>query len=111
MKKLYLKYILGILLCAISYISYANLPLVGGFGAPQFFTSYDKKAIDEIAVTPHAKHIKVTYPKELKHLASQIKKELVKKSAVRIETEEQNLVDTPTTQYRHDAVIVVVYFR
>ena len=85
--------------------------MVGGFGAPQFFKSYDKKAIDSIAAISNVKCIKITYPHQLKQLAAQIRRELIKQSATRVEIKEVNLVDTPTTKYRHDAVTVIVYFR
>ena len=109
-------------LCIFSCTSYAESQerIIGGFGAPQFFSKYDKQAIDEIAKTPNAKSVRITYPHALKSLALQIKHELMKKSekskansvkSLKINIEELNLEDTPTTKYRHDAVVVVVYFR
>lgn len=108
MKSFYLKLNFMVILCLFCSICYANM--VGGFGSPEFFTKYDKQAVDNIAKTPNAKSIRIIYPKQLKSLATKIKDQLQKKSAVPIKSEEVNLVDTATVKYRHDAVVVTIGF-
>lgn len=89
----------------------ASAPIIGGFGAPQFFTKYDKSAINKIASNPNAKTIKISYPPQLKSLAKRIDRTIKAKSSAKITMEEVNLQDTATVKYRHDAVVVVLYFK
>lgn len=102
------------LLCTIIACSFINYgvaeQLVGGFGAPQFFKKYDKKAVDKIAKTPKITCVQVSYPSQLKSLAYKIKNEIIKQSLVKVQLKEVNLVDTTTTKYIHDSVVVVVYY-
>ena len=92
------------------FCSICDAKMVGGFGSPEFFTKYDKQAIDNIAKTSNAKSIRIVYPSQLKPLATKIKDELQKKSPIPIKSEEVSLVDTATVKYRHDAVVVTIGF-
>jgi hypothetical protein len=90
----------------------SNPPLIGGFSAPEFFTKYDKQRVLAIAHNKAAKTIMITYPNStLKPLALKIKKAIEHNSMAKVSLKQADIPDTPTTKYRHDAVIVVLYFR
>jgi len=85
--------------------------LLGGFSAPEFFTSYDEQRVNIIAANKTAKVIQISYPLALKQLAQKIAMGIMAQSTVKVELKEVDLKDTSTLKYRHDAVIVVLYFR
>lgn len=93
-------------LFAISNSSFANQQ-VGGFGAPIYFTGYDQNQINQIKQVAGINHIQITYPPQLYSLARRIASQL---QPYPIQIKMINLHNTALTQYRTDAVIVVIYF-
>ncbi len=83
---------------------------IGGFSSPIFFTSYNQKQVNQIVTNKTAKTIIISYPKALYQLAQKIRINIQQQSSVTIELKQFDLKDTATTKYRHDAVIVVLYF-
>lgn len=82
--------------------------LVGGCGAPQFFTAYDQSLVTKISQLQNVGSIEISYPHQLKPLALKLKDNLSK--TVKISLQQVDMKDTANTQYRHDAVVVVVCF-
>jgi hypothetical protein len=86
----------------------AKQPLIGGCGAPVFFTESSQVGGQTLNNTKNIKRINIAYPPKLKPLASNIYTQLrrqVGSSAV-IKMEQIDIQDTDTVKYRHDAVIV-----
>ena len=88
----------------------ASNQLIGGFGAPIFFTKFDQTQINSINQVKNVKMVKITYPHSLYKLAKQVANNITLVKSTGITLDEVNLQDTTTTKYRHDAVIVVLYF-
>ena len=84
--------------------------MLGGCGAPQFFTTYDQLSVTKISQLQNIGHIDISYPPQLKLLAFKIKDHLNKTFSTRISLHQVDLKDTASTKYRHDVVVVVVCF-
>jgi hypothetical protein len=84
--------------------------LIGGFGAPIYFIKFDQTQINQINQIKKVKMVKLTYPHNLHHLAQQIAAKITIVKKAQIKLDEVNLPDTATTKYRHDAVVVILYF-
>jgi len=80
--------------------------LIGGCGAPQFFTHYDKKAINEIVKNKNLKRIDISYPHGLSNLAKKISNTIKKHAKAQVVVAEFNVEDNDSVSYRHDAVVV-----
>lgn len=92
------------------YAINAESNIVGGFSAPIYFTHYDQKEIDSITSNSTAKTIKISYPHQLSKLAIQVANTIKNKSTAHVVLEELNLQDTNLVKYRHDVVVVVLFF-
>lgn len=90
--------------------AHADKKLIGGFGAPIFFTQYDQTQIDAINQLKNVRQVKITYPSNLYKLARQIAKNIKLPGNPSLKLDETDLQDTATVKYRHDAVVVILYF-
>lgn len=100
-----------IFLFAFSY-SYANTAVIGGFSAPIYIKSYNETELKEILKNEKIKSIHITYPNNLTNLAKKIVKYIKQNNPkLYIKSDELNLKDTDIVKYRHDVVIMVLFFR
>lgn len=97
-------------ICNYSYASTTESQVIGGFGAPIYFTHYDLTQVTSIANNSNAKTIRISYPHQLLPLATQIANNIKSKSKAKVMLTELNLQDTDLVKYRHDVVVVVLYF-
>lgn len=83
--------------------------MVGGFGAPIYFTQYDQVKVNSIKKVQGIDHILISFPptSKLQHLAREIANNLANYKVIQRPIYLQN---TKTTQYNLSSVIVVVYF-
>lgn len=88
----------------------ASNQLIGGFGAPIFFTKLDQTQINTINQVKKVKSVKITYPHNLYKLATQVASNIKIVDKSQITLDEVNVEDTATVKYRHDAIVVVLYF-
>lgn len=105
-----MKAIIFCLLFIFLFNTNASNQLIGGFGAPIFFTQFDQLQIDSINNVKNVKNVKINYPHNLYSLAKQVASKITVVKQPQIILDEVNLQDTTTTKYHHDAVIVVLYF-
>lgn len=82
--------------------------LIGGFGAPIYFSKYDSKKLDLVIDNQNTKWVKLMAPKDKKRLAQKIKAKL-DKSKISTVLCIVNLKDSVTIKYRKE-VILVQYF-
>jgi hypothetical protein len=85
--------------------------MVGGW-VPIFFESYEPEKVNQInqqIKTNKIKAIKISYPHNMYKVAKRIKQNL-SISKISIDMNEFNIEDTTTTKYRHDQVVVTVFY-
>ncbi len=95
-----------------SSVATAKPKLIGGFSAPIFLKHYDKSTLEDILSNPKVTKVTISYPKHLKGLSDQVANYLISESNHKLQViaTENDPVDTNTVKYRHDAIVIILWF-